>query len=342
MKIAIEEFLKKDNINDTSFYSSLIAELEEIIEEELSKDIEEMNAELIDDCCLAIENLQNALNGEATEKFEAFSGAERIFKQYNRKHRNVYVASVACAAVAVLCTIIAVKLTNQSSQGSLKLNSFLNDVFNITEQTVTNPEATQTEQTTEITTSEATTFINNETTLSNHQATEGYTLEDITQPSITKPVPHIYKIVACPPPGFRSEFSDVSKIDLDGFLVRVYYSDNTAKNVSIDECDYEIGKPDKSGKTKITITYKYFDTSIYVNIRSEEEKNPLTLNSIYGTFDDSYNVESMRVFAIYSDGTEKEIPEGKYTVKREYSEDFEAELVIVEYNGCRFQFLPEN
>ena len=39
MKIAIEQFLTKQNINDDLFYSSLIAELEEIIEEELSKDI---------------------------------------------------------------------------------------------------------------------------------------------------------------------------------------------------------------------------------------------------------------------------------------------------------------
>ena len=33
MKIAIEQFLTKQNINDDLFYSSLISELEEIIEE---------------------------------------------------------------------------------------------------------------------------------------------------------------------------------------------------------------------------------------------------------------------------------------------------------------------
>ena len=48
MKIAIEKFLTKQNINDDLFYSSLIGELEEIIEEELSKDVEEMNAELME------------------------------------------------------------------------------------------------------------------------------------------------------------------------------------------------------------------------------------------------------------------------------------------------------
>ena len=335
MKIAIEDFLSKQNINDDLFYSSLIAELEEIIEEELSKDIEEMNAELIDDCCAAIENLQNVLNGEETEKYQAFSGVERIIKQHNRKLRGIYASSVACAAVAVLCAITSVKLTNQNAQGTLKPNSFLDDIFNIYEHTAKNPEATEKEQTTE-----ATTIANNETTVP--EQTEATEAEQTTNTEATKPIPQIYKIVACPPPGFRAEFTAVEKIDLSGFLIRVHYSDNTAKNVSIDECDVKIGTPDKNGRTKITVTYKYFDTSIYVNIKAEKEKNPVTLNSIYGNFNGGYNVESMRVYAVYSDGTQKEISEGEYTVKREYSEDFEAQVVTVEYGGCSFQFLPQN
>lgn len=336
MKIAIEQFLTKQNINDDLFYSSLIGELEEIIEEELSKDIEVMNAELVDDCCIAIENLQSAINGEKSEEYKAILGVERIIKQHNRKLRSVYGASVACAAVAVLCAITSVKLTNQSSQGSLKPNSFLDNIFNIYEQTVTNPETTEKEQSTTITEDEPTTFDGFETTY-NVQATE-----QVIPPGITSPVPNIYKVVACPPPGFVTEYTDVSQIDLSGFLLKVYYSDNTTKNVSIDECGVKIGTPDENGKTKITITYNQIYTSIYVNIRSEKEKNPLTLNSIYGTFDGGYNVDSMKVYAVYSDGTEKEISKGKYTIKREYSEDFEADVVIVEYGGCSFQFLPQD
>lgn len=343
MKIAIEQFLKKENINDDLFYSSLISELEEIIEEELSKEIEEMNAELIDDCCVAIENLQNALTGEESQKYEAFLGVERITKRYNKKLRNVYVASVACAAVAVLCAITSVRLTNQNAQGSLKPNSFLDNIFNIYEHSATSNQAETTgkEQSTVAQTAEPTSFVNNETTNYVPLTTENQVTE-ITPPGVTKPVPEIYKITAIVPPGFKTEYTEVSQIKLNGVAVRVYYSDNTEKTVSIDECDVEIGKPDKNGRTKINITYKYFDTSIYVNVKAEKVRNPVTFNSIYGTFDGGYNVESMRVYAVYSDGSEKEIPKGEYTVKREYSEDFEAELVIVEYGGCSFQFLPEN
>lgn len=343
MKIAIEHFLTKQNINDDLFYSSLISELEEIIEEELSKDIEEMNAELIDDCCIAIENLQNVLNGEATETYQAFSGVERIIKHHNKKLRSVYVGAVACAAVAVLCAITSVRLTNQNAQGSLKPNSFLDNIFNIYEHsaTSTQTETTEKEQTTKAQTAEPTSFVNNETTNYVPLTTENQVTE-ITPPGVTKPVPEIYKITAIVPPGFKTEYTEVSQIKLNGVAVKVNYSDNTEKIVSIDECDVKIGTPDKKGKTKITITYKYFDTSIYVTVKAEKERNPVTLNSIYGTFDGGYNVESMSVYAVYSDGSEKEISEDKYTVKREYSEDFEAELVIVEYGGCSFQFLPEN
>ncbi len=343
MKIAIEHFLTKQNINDDLFYSSLIAELEGIIEEELSKDIDEMNAELIDDCCVAIENLQNVLRGEATETYQAFSGVERIIKNHNKKLRSVYVGAVACAAVAVLCAITSVRLTNQNAQGSLKPNSFLDDIFNIYEHsaTTTQAEITEKEQTTSAQTSEPTTYTNNETTNSVPLTTENQVTQT-TQPEVTKPIPHIYKITAIVPPGFKTEYTEVSQIKLNGVAIKVYYSDNTEKVVSVDECDVKIGTPDKNGKTEITITYKYFDTSIYVTVKAEKERNPLTLNSIYGTFDGGYNVESMSVYVVYSDGSEKKIPEGEYIVKREYSEDFEADVVIVEYNGCSFQFLPEN
>lgn len=341
MKIAIEQFLKKENINDDLFYSSLISELEEIIEEELSKDIEEMNAELIDDCCVAIENLQNVLNGEEAEDYKAISGVEKIINHHNRKFRSVYIWGAACAAVAVLCAITSVRLTNQNAQGTLKLNSFLDNIINIYEHSATTTQAqtTENEQTTVVQTTEPTSLVNNETTSSVPLTTENQVTQ--TQPEITKPVPHIYKVTAIVPPGFKTEYTDVSQIKLDGVYVKVNYSDNTDKFVSVDECDVKIGTPDKKGKTKITITYKYFDTSIYVNVKAEEERNPLTLNSIYGTFDGIYSVEGMRVYAVYSDGSEKEITKGKYTVEREYSEDFEADVVIVEYGGCSFQFLPQ-
>ena len=341
MKIAIEKFLTKQNINNDLFYSSLIGELEEIIEEELSKDIEEMNAELIDDCCVAIENLQNALYGEKSEEYKALLGVERIIKQHNKKLRSVYSASVACAAVAVLCAITSVKLTNRNAQGSLKPNSFLDDVFNIYEHSVTNPETTEKEQTTMAQGEEPTTFINNEITTDAPLTTENQVTEVITPPGITKPIPDICKIRAILPPGFRTQYSEVSQIDLSQVFVKVSYSDSNEKIVSIDECDVEIGKPDKNGRTKITITYDYMYTSIYVNVRSEKEKNPVTLNSIYGNFSGGYNTYSMRVYAVYSDGTEKEIPEGEYTVSMVYSEDFETDVAIVEYGGCNFQFIPQ-
>jgi len=270
MKIAIKHFLTKQNINEDLFYSSLISELEEIVEEELSKDIEEINEGLIDDCCIAIENIQNALQGGIIEKYEAVSGVERIIKQYNRKIRSVYVALVACAAVAVLCAVTSVKLTSQNAQGSLKPNSFLGDDFNDYELTVANLETTEKEQPTKVQEDEPTTFTNSTTTVA-PSTRENQVTEEFTPPS-TMPVPHIYKLEVLIPPGGGLEYADVSQIDLNGVFVKVYYTGNIEKVVPIAECDVEIGTPDENGKTKITITYNHMYTSIYVNIRAEKGK----------------------------------------------------------------------
>ena len=51
MKTSLKEnFIKTENMNDALFYNSLIEELNEIIESELSKSYEDVNAEIIDEC----------------------------------------------------------------------------------------------------------------------------------------------------------------------------------------------------------------------------------------------------------------------------------------------------
>ncbi len=345
MNIELEKsFFTNGNINDDLFYASLIRELEEFVEEELSKDVEEINAELIDDCCVAIENLQAALSGEEVEKYEAFLGVERIIKQHNKKSKTITAASVACAVVAVICAVVSAKTITPITQGSIKGNGFWNDVFNVYEETVVNPETKTTvkELTTSVT-QEITTAYEKENTTSYHfQIPQHENESSVTVPETTNPIPMVHKIVVLLPPGFKTEYTDKSQIDLSKVYVEVCYSDETEKVVSIDECKVEIGEPDNKGRTKITVKYNHQYANVYVNVRAEKEKNPVTLNSIYGNFNGGYNVESMSVYAVYSDGSEKEIPKGEYTIKTEYSEDFEAELVTVEYGGCSFQFLPQN
>ena len=71
MKIAIEKFLTKQNINNDLFYSSLIGELEEIIEEELSKD----NWELISE---EYQNLDSELVFKCSEGHTVFAPWKKL------------------------------------------------------------------------------------------------------------------------------------------------------------------------------------------------------------------------------------------------------------------------
>ena len=75
----------------------------------------------------------------------------------------------------------------------------------------------------------------------------------------------------------------------------------------------------------------------------EEKLNPVIITSIYGAFENAYTIEDMRVFAVLSDGTEKEIPKTDCTITTEdFSDGDETGVIVtVEYENCSFQFLSE-
>lgn len=353
MKTSLEKsFFIKENYNDEIFYGALINEFEELIENELSKELGEIDENLIDDCCKAIESLRLALTGEECEKIVAVAGANEIIKKYNKKLRRNYVAAVACASVALLCAVVAVRTSTQISQGTLREGELMYDVLQAFGVKISPPQETTREQT-ELSTDEkivSTTTVT-QTQTEKQDTTSAYTppqstnaFENTTAPAVsepTKPVAQLYNISILLPPGFNSEFSSKEAITLDNAYVILYYSDGTEKNVPVGECDVFIGEADSNGKVKVTVTYEYRSASIYVKVRSEEEKNPVTLNSIYGNFNGGYNIGTMTVVAVYSDGTEKEVPQGEYSVKQEYSQELEADVVTVEYGGCSFSFLPQ-
>ena len=353
MKASLEKsFFIKENYNDEMFYGALINEFEELIEKELSKEPDEIDENLIDDCCKAIEALQLALTGEEPVAFVAVSGANEIIRKYNKKLRKNYIAAAACASVALLCAAVAARTSTQISQGTLREGQLMYDVLQAFGVKISPVEDTTSESALPSTTEKTvtTTTVTQDNTVQESsasanippQSTEG--LENTTLPAVskpTKPVATLYNISILLPPGFSSEFEAKEDINLDNAYAILYYSDSTEKTVPVSECDVFIGEADSNGRVKVTVTYEHRSASIYVSVRSADEKGSVTLNSIYGNFNGGYNIGTMTVFAVYSDGTEKEIPQGEYSIRQEYSEDFEADVVIVEYGGCSFQFIPQ-
>ncbi|MBQ6935496.1 MAG: hypothetical protein IJN49_03005 [Clostridia bacterium] len=330
MKTSLEKnFIKSENMSDEKFYNSLIEELNKIIEEELSKNYEEINAEVIDDCCLALQSIYELQNGDG-EEFTNITNINSIVKKYNLYQRKKTVVSVACAAVAVFA--IGVTSFTLSSETVAEGNVFkaalgrFEELFKNEEPTKTvttePPESTKSE-TTEI------------------QTTEEYISLHNSLPEVTeKQIKGISVILT---PGSTGLYHSVEEINLKNTFVRVDYLNGENETINISQCTVTIGEPKMDGETKVTVSYNGFETYIYVTVLPEEKLNPKTLTSVYGTFENDYTIEEMRVFAVFSDGTEKEIPKSDCTITtEEFNDETENGVIVtVEYQGCSFQFFSE-
>ena len=320
MKASLKQnFITNENMNDNFFYNSLAEELNNIIDEELSKNYEDINAELIDDCCLALSAIYDIQNGncEGSEKIVNFN---TVIKKYNLQKRKKLVVSAACAAIAILSvgttmvafgdkTILVESELVKSALGKLE------QVFNATETTTTEP-------------------ITEETTLTP-------TTESATQPApTTEKTTDIKNITVYPPPGFNNSVNSVDDININNFYISVNYANGEKSIVPVSAGSYEILKPQADGTTEIRFAYKGFTSSYYVTVTPAQ---PAIITSIYGTFANEYTVEDMSVIAVYSDGTEKWIPKSECTITTEEFTDGDETgvIVTVEYQGCSFQFLSE-
>lgn len=320
MKTSLKQsFITNENINDALFYNSLIEELNAIIENELSKSYEDINAEIIDDCCLALESIYSLQNGEQIES-KNITNINSIVRKYNLQQRKKVTVACAAAAVLVFCMSTLNNSSETIAEGNIfktalgRLESLIKNE-NVTEQLTIEPVS---ENTTEI--------VSEKTTVSQ-------TIENIETN-----IKNIYVIV---PSKTNLIFKSVEDINLSGVTVGVNYSTGETKFINISDCNVIIAKPKDDGETKISVSYKGVETCIYVTVLSEEQQNPVTLTSIYGVFENKYTIEDMQVFAVFSDGSETKINKAECKIQKEKLSDTNECIVTVSYGDCNFQFLEE-
>ncbi|MBO5066486.1 MAG: hypothetical protein J6D06_10260 [Clostridia bacterium] len=338
MKASLKQnFITKENLNDNLFYNALAEELNKIIEEELNKNYEDINAELIDDCCLALSDIYELQNGDGAES--NIININSVIKKYNLQKRKKFAVAAACAAVATFAvgtTIFAVG--NRTIIAESELVRAAKEKF---EEIFAGKEP-HTERTTEATETTAVTETTEAQTATETQ--QQAVTQTVTQAPITTHVELIIKnITAYPPLGFYATFSSRDEISLNNFYVRVNYTNGEYVVVPISDASYEICETEQDGTTEIKISYEGFTTSYYVTVLPEEKQNPVTITSIYGTFANEYTIDDMSVIAVFSDGTEKQIPKSECTITTEpYSDEEETGVIVnVEYQGCSFQFFSE-
>lgn len=263
MSIEINKrFFDEVKMDDNLYYEMLIAELESVMEAEISKNDDEINENIIDECCIAIEYLRSVQSGKETASYNSQINIGALIRSHHRRSRIIYVSSAACMAIAVLCAVFSLRNGGMDEQRLLK-------PYGASENSYKEAETKGRETTTEPVTDMLTQPSEN-ISIIEPVSTSEQIVTDIIEPPVTQPIPHIYRLDVILAPGSSLTFEDISEINLNNAFVKVSYSDNYEEMVPIEECQVDIGEADENGKVKVTVTYKLMSTNIYFKIERNE------------------------------------------------------------------------
>lgn len=333
-------------LNDREALEEMREFLNCVIDDELSKN-ENTDCDLIDECINALEEL-NCENASDTPHLTALLSEEKFLKRIQKKsslQTGRYKKLVAiCASAIILFAVSSVKTESGQTVGktiSNKIASF----FSIEDRGEIKEESTvpETEPTTELQTSE---------TATQEQETTTPTWRNVETTTQNKlPPATLEKIQGVFSKNVKTEYKLGEELDLNGVQVFAVYSDGSQKQIPIDECTVTVPKKfsKDAGRYKIMVSYKgksfSYDTAVYA------QKESVVLNSIYSTFGGGYDFKTesfddpdfsgMTVTAVYSDGSEKNIPleDCEITVEKNFMELENKALVTVTYEERAFSFV---
>lgn len=341
--IVTDEVLRSAALPDAAFYGMLIQELIGIADDEVTRG-DEMDLALIEDCTEAAAFLQRLSDGKAAFcEVGEMNLDKKIIRICDRSRRGKKIAAglCACLVLAVCAGAFSVREGFVSSDSGLAKAL---GVFGIVARDGKNKPPRDAGTATAGVLPDGTTAKAPETTnaASVTMAKASETIINNTNSGTEAPTEAgVISLTLQYPSGFQTEYTAVKDISLSGVTAVVKMSDGTKKTVPIEKCGVRIGSPGKNGRTKITVSYSGQSFTFYVTVRSQEERKPQTLVSIYGAFGEKYTVDDMTVYGVYSDGSKKEIPLSSCEVKKYYSEELGGNIVEVSYGGCSFTFAPE-
>lgn len=345
-KLSLNSAILRQIFNDSEAINELKEYLNCVIDEELSKG-DSADCDLIDECINALEELELE-SAEQGPHLTALLSEERFVKGIQRKsvlQKDRYrKLAVICASAVILFAVGSVK-TQSGQTVAKKITNKIASVFSIENfdpkkdgtAEISAPETTVPLDTTELTT---------ETTTEN--------LPDLLQESTTKhkekPV-YLEKIYGVRSKKMKTEYKLGEELDLNGLQIFAVYSNGAEKQIPLDDCTVSVPKKfgQDVGSYKVTVAYQ--EKTYSYDVKVYAEKNSAVLNSIYGTFPDefSFKTESfdnmdfsgIRVTAVYSDGSEKNIPisECEITVEKNFMDLENKALVTVAYEERSFSFI---
>ncbi|MDE5993924.1 MAG: bacterial Ig-like domain-containing protein [Oscillospiraceae bacterium] len=330
-------------LNDREAIDELREFLNFIIDDELSKD-ENTDCDLIDECINALEELDFE-NSFEKPHLTAILSEEKFIKKIQMKsilQKDRYKKlAVICASLVLLIAAGSVK-TESGETVAKSITNKIASVFNIESIAPQAEESTAAKPETEPTRAEPVSETPSETPTAQQE-------EPTTQqPKISVSLEKIQGVLS---KKAKTEYKLGEELDLSGVQIFAVYSNGNEKQIPLDECDISVPKnfSKDAGRYKITISYQ--GKSFSYNVTVYAEKESVILNSIYGTFPDGYNFKTesfdnldfsgMTVTAVYSNGSEKNIPlsECEITVEKNFMELENKALVTVSYEGRTFSFV---
>lgn len=346
-KLKLNSSILRQILNDREAADELREFLNFIIDDELSKD-ENTDCDLIDECINALEELGLENSFERPHLTAIFS-EEKFIKKIQMKsvlHKDRYKKlAVICASAAILFAVGSVK-TDSGQTVARTITNKIASVFNIESIDPKGEVNTSSEPESKPVTTEPISETPSETTTEPSSAQQ-------EEPTTHKPKISVFleKIRGVISKNAKTEYKLGEEFDVSGVQIFAVYSNGNEKQIPLNECNVTVPKnfAKDAGRYKITVSYQ--GKSFSYNVTVYAEKESAVLNSIYGTFPDGYNFKTesfdnldfsgMTVTAVYSDGSEKDIPlsECEITVEKNFMELENKALVTVSYEERAFSFV---
>lgn len=342
--LKLNQSILRQILSDRESICELREFLNFIIDEELSKD-DNADCDLIDECINALEELDFE-NTFDRPHLTAILSEEKFIKKIQMKsslQKDRYKKlAVICASLVLLIAAGSVK-TETGQTVAKKITNKIAAVFNIESHDKQNGENT-TDDSAPTTTSAAPTETETES------ETDSAPREEPTTQKLKSSV-SLEKIRGVLSKNAKTEYKLGEELDLSGVQIFAVYSNGSEKQIPLDECSVTVPKNFAKDAGRYQITVSYQGKSFSYNVTVYAEKESVILNSIYGTFPDGYNFKTesfdnldfsgMTVTAVYSDGSEKNIPlsECEITVEKNFMELENKALVTVSYEERAFSFV---
>lgn len=344
-KLYVDESVLLSVFNDKQAFSELSAFLTDAMDAEFEKG-DAMDCDFIDACTDALDALQRE-NGISKTTLTVLLSQEKFLKAIQKRsaqNTGKYKRLTAICACAALLVAAGSMYSTTETGASLKrqISNKLSSIFTV-ENTTALPDPT------ERTELESTTAAEESTEPTASESTEPVTQRKPAVKANAEQLPsRIYGIF---PDTLKTEYEIGEPLDMQGVRVMAVWEDGKETEIPLSDCSVttDRGFSRDQGRYNVTVFYKGLSFTYTVTVNAE--KDTKILNSIYGVFpeDFAFTVESfdnldfsdMTVIAVYSDGSEQEIPLNvcEITVEKDFMELENKALVTVTYEDRAFSFI---